>query len=228
MRDEEFEMLLTDVIREYGANYIEIPAGTYDQPHEFSARFERKMQRLIRRERTFYFPLVKTPVRRMVTIIVAVIAALSATVMSVGAFRDAFANFFAQIFDTHTHVRTLDSDGSPEDFRDIYEITELPEGMELVSKSEDYDFMPYIYYLYENNADKILLHQYIKSRYDTYINTEGYEMIPTEINGCEGFCVNWGDIVLITWDNGDYIFQISGAFDKETMISIAESVQKVK
>lgn len=228
MRDEEFEMLLTDVIREYGANYIEIPAGKYDQPHEFSAKFEKKMQRLIRRERQFYFPLVKTPVRRMVTIIVAVIAALSATVMSVGAFRDAFANFFAQIFDTHTRVQTSNSDGAPEDFRDIYEITELPEGMELVSVDEIDEYSYVASREYRSETFYIYFRQYIKSDYRQNVNTEGHEVIPIHVNDAEGFLIDLEENHLIVWDNGDYVFYIYSNINKDLLLIAAESVKKVE
>lgn len=228
MRNEEFEVLLTDVIREYGAGYIELPAGKYDKPHEFSAGFERKMQKLIKRQRHFYFPLVRTPVRRAAVIFVTAVVSLSVMVMSVGAFREAFVHFITEIFDTHTQVRSPDSDEAPKDFRDIYEITALPDGMRLTKKSEAGRSPVCLSREYKNGDLFLYFRQYIKSAYNQNINTEGYEMQPVSVNGCEGFLVDFGEDAILIWDNGDYIFYMHGNIDNNSIISAAKSVQKVE
>lgn len=228
MRDKEFEILLTDVIREYGANYIELPERKYDKPHEFSAGFEKKMQRLIRRERKFYFPLVKTPIRRAVTVILTIIAALMATVMSVGALREPFVHFITEIFDTHTRVQSLDYKNVPMFIDTLYEITELPEGMELTESEGIDEYAASVFQEYRNETGYIYFNQYSKPSYKQNVNTEGYEMIPIDINGNEGFLIDYGKQCLIIWDNGDYILLALGNIDKNLLISAAKSVKKVE
>ena len=171
MKNKEFEMMLIDVIREYGANYIELPEGKYDKPHEFSARFEKKMQRLIRKERQFYFPLVKTPIRRAVTVILTLIAVLTATVMSVGALREPFVHFIMEIFDTHTRVQSLDYENVPMFIDTLYEITELPEGMELTESEGIDEYAASVFQEYRNETGYIYFNQYAKNSYKQNVNT---------------------------------------------------------
>ncbi len=228
MSDEEFEILLADVIMEYGANCIELPEGKYDEPHEFSPRFEKKMQKLIRRERRFYFPLVKTPVRRLVTIVVTVIIALSVLTMSVGAFRNAFFHFLTEVFPTHTTVRSAETDSGFTDFRDVYEFSEIPEGFELAYKSNLIGECFYLHQRYAKGNRYIILDQWIKSEYDVDINTEHNDAEPIEINGFEGFILIMGEDIIVTWDNGDYILEVTANVGKDALISLAESVKKVE
>lgn len=228
MTNKEFEILLTDVIREYGANYIELPEGKYNMPHEFSAGFEKKMQRLIRRERKFYFPLVKTPIRRAITVILTIIAALMATVISVGALREPFVRFITEIFGTHTNVQTLEYENAPMFIEALYEVTELPEGMELYEASEIGERMNFAVRKYRNGDQYIYLKQYAKLSYNQSANTEEYEMIPIDMNGEEGFFVDFDDEYIIVWDNGEYIFYMYSNIDKNSVLSAAKSVKKVE
>ncbi len=228
MSDEEFEMLLADVIMEYGANCIEFPEGKYDEPHEFSPRFEKKMQKLIRRERRFYFPLVKTPVRRLVTIVITVIVALSVLTMSVGAFRNAFFHFLTEVFSTHTTVMSAETASTPTDFRDVYEPVEIPDGYELVQKSDPSMETAYLFLCYTKDDRYIIFRQWLKSEYDIDINTEQNEAEPIEINGFEGFILIMGEDMIVTWDNGDYIFEATSNIGKNALILLVKSVQKVE
>ena len=50
-----------------------------------------------------------------------------------------------------------------------------------------------------------------------------------EINGCDGFIVDISnEVSYISWDNGEYIFEISGSIGKNELISVAETVQKAE
>ena len=65
--------------------------------------------------------------------------------------------------------------------------------------------------------------------FDADVNTENAEMIPYSVNGKEAifFLDNLGAYHLI-WDDGDYILYLLANVDKETFISIAESVKKAE
>ena len=60
------------------------------------------------------------------------------------------------------------------------------------------------------------------------INTENAETTAIDINGNEAVYFydnhNYSHII---WDNGDYIIDISSNIDKNALISIAKSVEKV-
>lgn len=49
------------------------------------------------------------------------------------------------------------------------------------------------------------------------------------INGYDGFIIDLGNNeFLISWDNGDYIFEMIGNIGENALIEIAETVQKVE
>lgn len=227
MTDKQFDTFLENTIKNYGEDYIDFSEETIIQ-HTFSKKFERKMARLIRRQKSFYFPMIRTPLRRTVTIMVTVIIILSTTVISVSALREAFIRFITEIFDTHTEVQTIQDDTAPESFEDIYVITNIPDGFEIVFQNNNIDETPVLITEYQNEQEYIIFSQYIKSRYDVNVNTEGYDMERMDINYNEGFKINMIDNLYIAWDNGDYIFEIVGNVGESVLIDMANSVQKVE
>lgn len=228
MTEREFDFLLKESIKAFGDQYIDIPAEAWTHKHEFSPKFEKKMRRLIRQEKRFYFPLVKTPIRRLITIAVTVVTALSVMTMSVGAFRNAFFRFLTEVFGTHTTVASSEADSALTDFRDVYEPTDIPDGFELVQKSDPFTETVYLSLYYRKGDRYIVFNQCIKSEYDADINTEQNDTEPIEINGFEGFILCIGEDSLVTWDIGDYILEITSNIGKDALISLAKSVQKVE
>lgn len=227
MTDKQFDVFLENTIKNFGEDYIDFSEETIIQ-HTFSKRFERKMARLIRQQKSFYFPMIKTPMRRIVTIMVTAVIVLSTMVMSVSALREAFIRFITEIFDTHTKVQTIQDDTAPESFKDIYAITNIPDGFEIVFQNDDITEAPALITEYRNGQQRIIFSQSIKSRYVVNVNTEGYEMTKVDINGNEGFIVDFADDIYIVWDNGDYILEIDSNIGKDTLIDVAKSVQKAE
>lgn len=227
MTDKQFDVFLENTIKNFGEDYIDFSEETIIQ-HTFSKRFERKMARLIRQQKSFYFPMIRTPLRRTVTIIVTVVIVLSTMVMSVSALREAFIRFITEAFNTHTEVQAIQDDTAPESFEDIYVITNIPDGFEIVFQNDNITEAPALITEYRNSQQRIIFSQYIKSRYDVNVNTEGFEMVRIDINGNEGFMVDMIDNIYIAWDNGDYIFEIDSNVGKDILIDMAKSVQKVE
>lgn len=227
MTDKQFDVFLENTIKNFGEDYIDFSEETIIQ-HTFSKRFERKMARLIRQQKSFYFPIIRTPIRRTVTIMITVIIILSTTVISVSALRESFIRFITEIFDTHTEVQTIQDDTAPESFEDIYVITNIPYGFEIVFQNDNTEGIPYLVTNYQNGKKYIFFSQCIKSQYDVNVNTEGYKMERIDINGNEGFIVDMVDDYYIAWDNGDYILEIDSNIGKDILIDMANSVQKVE
>ena len=80
-----------------------IDSVNFDVNAEFSEKFERKMDKLIRRRNKPYFNLICTGGRRAACI-AAVIIILSASSLSVEAVREVVHDFFMSIFGDHTAV----------------------------------------------------------------------------------------------------------------------------
>ena len=73
--------------------------------HEFSDKFNRKMKKLIARQKKQYFRFVSTAGRRAACIILAVVV-ISASALSVEAVRNAVYDFIIKIFSNHSVVTT--------------------------------------------------------------------------------------------------------------------------
>lgn len=195
--------------------------------HKFSRRFERKMKKLIRcgyREPVRYH---KITLKRLFICITAALIAAVIMAFSVGAVRDFFKNFFMEVFGTHTTVQTFsDNINAPASIEDNY-IINVPDNFILANNFESEIYISSAYRTDED--DYIFFNQYVKSEYDVNINTENRHLDYIDINGNDGYIVDLGNNeYYISWDNGDYIFDITGNISKDELIRAANSVQKVE
>ena len=197
--------------------------------HRFSRKFERKMKKLIRHGYSEPVHYNKIKVKRLFICITAALIAAVVMAFSVGAVRDFFKNFLMEVFGTHTTVQTFSENiNAPTSIEDVYTI-EVPNGFEIVYKDEIFELTAYVHYEYFKNNDYIFFNQYVKSEYDVNINTENRPLEYIEINGNDGYIVDLGNNeYYISWDNGDYIFDITGNIGKDELIEAANSVQKVE
>ena len=121
MKNDNFKKALyNSLIPEY-SNML--PDADEDE-HVFSADFEKKMQKLIKRRNKPYYKIINTVGKRVACIIVIVLIASSVTVLSVDALRNAVADFFVSIYEKFSTVQSADEDKSaPATIDDIYAIT---------------------------------------------------------------------------------------------------------
>lgn len=196
--------------------------------HKFSRRFERKMKKLIRygyREPVRYH---KVTVKRLFVCITAALIAAVVMAFSVTAVRDFFKNFFMEVLGTHTTVQYAEKSKTPDFIEDVYTIA-VPKGFELVYQDEIYEYLPYVGYMYSDNENYIIFSQYTKNAYDVNVNTENRPLDYIEINGHDGYIVDLGNNeYYISWDNGDYIFILTGNIGKNALTDVANSVKKVE
>ena len=194
-----------------------------DMPdHRFSPQFDRKMKRLAGGGAP-----KKLTVRRLFVCVTAALIAAALAASSVSAVRDFFKRFFTETFSTHTAVQSADTAEAPETIEVVYTI-DVPEGFETEDEFVSDIFCNTVYRNKENN-EYIIFNQNIRSAFDIYVNTENQTMEYVEINGCDGFIVDIGiDEAYISWDNGEYVFEISGNIGKSELIIISETVQKAE
>ncbi len=209
--------------------------------HKFSRRYRKKMKKLERHSlcaseygggiRFDKVPLEKgsfkkVSLKKLITyaLIAALLAALTA--LSVGAARDLYKKFFMTNFDTHTVVKSADDMYYPKSILNAFSL-DVPNNFTLTEKYEDETFISHVYRT-ENN-EYIFFNQYTKTEYDINVNTENNPINYIDINGREGMIVDFGNNeYYISWDNGDYIFDITGNVGKNALIEAAKSVQKVE
>ena len=196
-----------------------------DMPdHVFSKRFEKKMKQLIQQSKTA--SKSKITVKRMFICITAAILAAMIMALSVGAVRDFFKNFFMQIFDTHTTVQSNDIENTPGRIINKYSIN-VSNDFELINTFESEIFNKYEYY--DSNNHYIFFTQTVKTVYNVNFDNENGELNYISIGNSDGYIVDLGNNeYLITWDDGEYVFDIIGNIGQKQLIELAESVHKAE
>lgn len=220
MQNEKFKKAIHEAMERDYKNLT-----TTSENHIFSPEFEKRMNRLISCSNKPYYKIINTAAKRAACIAASVIIISSATIMSVDALRNAFIDFFVSVYEKFSIIFT-DDKKAPEIIEEIYNIT-----YDLNNYSIDYQEYNEIFRntVYVNDDYVIDFSQYTKSAYDLIINTENAETIAIDINGNEAVYFydnhNYSHII---WDIGDYIIDISSNINKNKLINIAKSVEKVE
>ena len=201
-----------------------IDSVNFDVNAECSEKFERKMDKLIRRRNKPYFNLICTGGRRAACI-AAVVIILSASSLSVEAVREAVHDFFMSIFEDHTAV-SVNSD-TEKDYQatieEEYAISNLPDGFELSDYNRDSGtiFAAYFY------GDKyIFFEQFVHDSYLVNFDNEHSELeYYTDESGQEYLIQSTNHDFCISWDNGEYIFKITSNLNKKDTLSLCKSTK---
>ena len=119
----------------------ELEAAMEAEPHVFSEKFCKKMDKLIRRSKRPWYSMVSTPMKKVAVIIISILVFSLTSVMSIRAAREAVIGFFIQVYETFSVVFFGSNEDAPEgrtitEPKPDYEITALPEGYRLVYSAE--------------------------------------------------------------------------------------------
>ena len=195
--------------------------------HQFSERFERNMQKLIRRRNKPYYRFINTLGKRAAVIVIAFLTISFTTVVSIEALRTPFLDFIMSIFSDHSEVRTFDEVGDyPEKIESYYEITYDLSDYSITKRFDD-DSGHTIHY--QSGETVIYFSQSVVKGFRHNYNTEDTEIELININGIEAMSYldnhNYNTLI---WNNGEYIIQIGSNTGKDVLIEIAKSVQKVE
>lgn len=104
-----------------------------NQHHEFSRKFERKMSKLIRRQKKFYYPLIRTPLRFAVTIVVVVSLMAGLTVAACEPLRKWVTQLFVTENSTNAVICFTTEDINDAELIRIAKPTYIPDGFEVVN-----------------------------------------------------------------------------------------------
>ena len=102
-------------LRGYFALYTKAYRATLPTEEElekisFSERFERRMEKLIRRQRRFYYAWIDTVGKRVAWIAVGLLACLTVTTFSVDAIREPVAKFMVETYEKFSRVSSTVSE----------------------------------------------------------------------------------------------------------------------
>ncbi len=189
----------------------------------FPNKYRRKIIKLIKRREKPYFKLICTTGRRIVCTAAAVIIILASS-LSVEAVREAIHDFLMNIFKGHTAVSVS---GTIEDYPTVieeeYEIANLPEGFEQVDYYADNKF---VLTSYSNGDDYILFEQtvyydFIENFDNSYSKLEYY----TDMLGQEYLIQDTGHNYCVTYNNGEYIIQITSNLNKDSIVNLCKDTK---
>lgn len=172
--------------------------------HVFSDRFEKKMDRAIRREAAHPWA-VSHPLARNLIAAAIVIILLFSLCMSVSAIRNRIFKFFRERFETYDVIYFDTSE--KETIEQAYVITRLPEGFTLKEETKS---AISIVRMYENETGaSISLEQYASLPYGSNIDNERSEYTIMAIDGHDVFAMTGKNYVMFYWEQDGYVFSLS-------------------
>lgn len=135
------------------------------------------------------------------------------------------SGFRGTVYNDNTRIFAFDVGGSPSVIEEQFMLSVVPEGFELC-EYEANDI--YVYSLYQNSENqRLVFQQSVKNKFHPHINTEGYDLQETSINGCNAVYIEYssdqGVSSIVIWNNKDYIITLSGDFDKSELVNLAIS-----
>ena len=197
--------------------------------HEFSPKFRRKVEKLLRRQRRS--PAVNSALRygRRAAAFALVFLTLSfSCLMTVNAaFRERVIHAVVQVFPDFTEfVYTSDSSTVEEPGNLVF--TYLPEGME--EQAREQDELGFYVYMENLEGEFIELDQSLVENGTEMLlglDTENAKVTYFEVHGVEAMGIEKGLDHTIHWTEGSFVYTLSGTIPLEELKLIAEGIQTV-
>ena len=195
-----------------------------NEDYEFSAKFERRMQKLIRRYAKPYYMLINTAAKRAACIIICVIVALSALTISVRAFLPDVWNMIIEWFDEYIMVGySADTNAAPDTIEEIRPPKFVPEGLEMSGELRSETV-----YQTDYTKDGIVLCEIKQYTYKRmYRLDNGSSIQNVQISEYSGIFSTINNERFLSWYDGEYFYVIENLkcyISDDEMIAIAESI----
>lgn len=193
------------------------------RPHFFSFRHRRMMRKLFKQLETknkstnttqayHYKPKKKRSAAFIVAVIISIL--LSATAAAI-----AIYSFGFKKQPDHTIAFSENIENSPSTIEYAYTIEPLPDGLEESNRTTGSVVASITY---QNDKSILHLNQWVKKDYVCNYNTEGYEIEEIDVNGHDGFFVEFNNDNFLVWDNGDYVLELYGTLDKDELLNLSK------
>lgn len=182
----------------------------------FSKEFERKMDKLIKKDKRIHFSVRQKITKGLIAAIIAIIVAFTG-LMSVSATRAPFIEFIKKVFPQFNEVTLSAQSTLPVDSIETeYTLTDLPEGFEIETYQKD-DFKVFTIWKDENNEEIVFSQKLLDTSF-TVDNEHDYKEL--YINGCKSYYIEDDSGAFLRWTDGYYWFTInvSEKYKDEIMI----------
>lgn len=194
--------------------------------YEFSDRYIKRKEELIAKISP---PKIKCRHSIKRKVIIALIAAALIGTITVAAYGPA-RRLFMNIFSDHTEI-TPAEDNSAVDMHKAtiekkYSIT-VPDGF-VLDEAGLIDTDTYVIHCYYNSdkSDTIVFEQTVKSAFKVSVDNEQFMLATkTDKYGNEYLIYNYNGSITIIWDNGEYIFELSGQISEAEIMKMYYSVK---
>lgn len=193
--------------------------------HQFSPRFEKKMKRLIRKS---YHPIFYRTLRTVASVVLVILIGFGSTLavsaeareVVFGWVKQQYENFYEYFFEGN--IAPTESEK--------YQPGWMPEGCEFVTS---YETAGGEVYIYTDTEDTLIQFSYTSNpnNENIYIDGVNYSKEVASVNDLPAeiyMSQNENETNSIIWkdDSGVILFTASGNFDQETLIRIAENIEK--
>ena len=135
------------------------------------------------------------------------------------------SSFRGTVYNDNTYLFAFDIGDSPTVIEEKYTLSIVPEGYELYDVSSG-SINRFTTYKNISNQE-LVFEQTVKTEYNSHINTEGFIIQETFINGCDAVCIEYekagGINALVVWNSDEYILELYGNFTKEELVDLANS-----
>ena len=207
--------------------YSQLTAEKYKEMQNpdvhFSLDFERRMEKLINRNKKPYFRLINTAAKRVAIIIAVIIIALTGTVLSVDALREGVKNFVIETFEKFSVLSFDKNSVIPKEIEECFAPTYTPSGFKII-EAENSEGSNFILYK-DDNGSSIYYTQLVVDGALSYIDTQ--DAVTEEIGKYLFVRKEQINRSAIYFSDEEYSYEIVafGNLSKEELLKIAESVK---
>ena len=207
--------------------FASVPAEA-ELDYKFSARFERKMQYMIRAQAHGYLHLVNTAAKRFF-IAAAIIFLLLSSVLAIKPVRQRVIQFFVEVYEEYfeIHFGEKESWDLPERTEPMerYTLTYLPEGYDEV---EFLALDSLLWTHWRNDTENSISLQQEPGTQEITMDAALGEIIQLEYNGLRISYQESSNSQIFVWEKGEYIFHlvIHKSLSVEEGLHMIESVKK--
>ncbi len=238
MNENILEEIVAESYRREYEQFDNAPEHNFSIKHQFNmkrifARYARNVNKFKQKEQKRHFEETthsqNLSLRQKLFVAVLIIVLMTLLVGWVAVYIS--KDFHGTVYHDYTQIFPVDTDNCPQRIECRYELSEIPDGFELV---ETVSSPVVVSTKYHNKTTSVTIDivQCVKTHYDPNINTEHHKIEEIDINGHVGLCLDFSDdehsSALIMWDNGDYIIDIGGNLSKDTLIHLAKSTKKIE
>lgn len=226
--EENLKKALEDVFESESDIFI----SQLEEPsHEFSSRYKSSVNKLLKRRRKTYYPLISSLGKRVTTVAAAAAVAMYCSVFTVSSVKESLYEIDQSEYEEYFYHVTVDKDVAqyyPTVIEEEYTLSGIPSDYEetICQKSEKK-----IRSVYENkNRNYIIFYQYTKAVFNSGFIYENEEIF-TDENDQQYICYSFDDTTVLKdctffWDNGQYIFEVSSDMDKEQLFELCKTLEK--